>query len=281
MKLCISTLLAVLCVACPLHSAAQTTESVVIFTVDSTYNYNSPGTGLIGSIIDSAGNKRTAEFASTLRTALGFDLAPQALPVITCGVVPTTASPCPSVYLADASPAAIRTVLEQKNVTQGVVVSYFAMFNPAEFWARLVVQSVRISGEGISNVGVPKTAYYISRLSDADINLQGQPWKEGIPPRLETEVRASWPELRAGWLQLESDGAGDSNPQEKWKSAPKVQAQDGWVFNCRGMFGCSGQHILRQTDERAWITPGRGSMIASINKSQAAFATNFMALMIR
>jgi hypothetical protein len=47
------------------------------------------------------------------------------------------------------------------------------------------------------------------------------------------------------------------------------------------MFGCSGQHILRQTDERAWITPGRGSMIASINKSQAAFATNFMALMIR
>jgi hypothetical protein len=279
----IAVALGLLTVITPLR-AAEPMQPVIFFALDTDYNYNSGyGLGVVGAMIDTAGDKRTGKQAAGLQEALGFDLLAAAMPELTCDATTRGTQACATVTLAVQDEKTLLAALSERNLSEGRIVRYLAMVNDAELWSRLTVQVVKRKKNGVQISRPVAGAYYVQRLTDEEIALAGQPWRAGAPTRLQQEVRASWPELRDLWLRIESDSsANDSNPQKGWKALPKVpKEQDGWTFNCRGMVGCSGQHIAKLTDSRVWITAGGGPVLTSLNKSQAAFASNIMAITIR
>lgn len=253
----------------------------LIFSIDSDYKYDNPQTGVIGALIDSSGNKRTSKQGQNLKAALNFDLAAAALPAVTCGILDAEADDaCATIPLVDPSNEGLKAILSQHGGAARWV-RYFAMHDDERFWARLIIQEVTLEKDEVL-IEKPRSAYYLSRLTNGEIKLNGEPWKNGTPSRLEVEVRDSWLELRNMWLRIEADSAAGADPRDAWKKASKVpKNQDGWTFRCRGMFGCLGQNILSLTESRVWITSGGGPGLMSLNKAQAAFGSNTAAVVFQ
>jgi hypothetical protein len=243
-----------------------------VFAIDPNYSYNSSNAGLVGVIIDNASNKRTGAMAQRVSGEVGFDYSPQAFKAIACGDESAPGVECAATAMPVISEQALKDQFTKCACAEFEYLRYLAMLNDHHFWARLVVQRVTQVKEDLKLEPI-LTAYYVTRLSDDEIKLKGEPWKIGTPMRLESELRKSWSEMRGMWQYMTAAKA-DGNSWEAMPAVPKTQ--DGWAFRCRGLAGCSNHHIVQIDDSRIRIvgTGLNGLVIESLNKNQAAFGAN-------